>query len=154
MTPELYLYWQDNNGKRSDQRFYLPEGEAVAQSVGRANAIRDALRPLSNAQLVGGELVYPDIIEPLGVAAVGSNALRHLVCLFRSGEIVGSLRIPSPTTLPFDSSGPWAGQRVTRDALAALNLVAPLDAAVALTVFPWLDPFPATLVVASIDVTP
>lgn len=154
MTPELNLYWQDNNGKRAEQRFYLPEGETVSQLVGRANALRNAIRSLSCAQLVGGELVFPDIIEPMGVAAPASNVLTGLVCLFEAEGVVGSLRVPSPAALPFEQTGPWAGQRVTREALAALNLVAPIEAAIAQTVFPWINPFPTTLVVAGIDFTP
>jgi hypothetical protein len=154
IEPELHFYWEDNNGRQSLQKFFLPAGETVLESVGRANALRDAARSLSSARLVRGELVYVDIVEPAGAAAPASDVGQNLVMLFAEGGVTGSVRLPSPApSLPYDTSGPWASLRITRDALGGAGLLAALELAIAETVFPWGDLFPALFIVAGIDIT-
>lgn len=149
----LRFIWQDNNGKTAQQRIWLPDGEAVAASIGRANAIRDAARPISSAMLLRAELEYPEIVPGLpDPAAPGSDVRKNLVVFYRDNAETASIRFPSPApSLPYDTSGPWAGLRITRDSLITAGLVDELELISSLVVMEWGDPFPVAVSVAGID---
>lgn len=155
MQPQVYIYWEDNKGAEASQRFHLPGGETVGQSIARVNALRSALLPLSNARLTSARLVYRDVVDALGVAAGNSNVLKNLVCLLANGEERGTIKVPSPRPdLPYDSTGPWAGIRITRQAMVDAGLAGPVETALQACVWPWGDPFPTEFVVAGIDFVP
>ena len=151
MGPRLYIHWQDNNGRKATQLYYLPDGETVTQSMARANAISSVSQALSNARLTGGALVY-DQVDGVGTATPEANVRRNLLCLLRNASNQGSLRIPSPApVLPYDTSGPWQEIRITREAFLASGLIQPLEAALVHCVLPWGDPFPTEFIVAGTD---
>lgn len=147
------LYWEDNNGKGSRNTFWLPEGLTVPEMVARANILRNAARPLSNARIVRGELVVDELLPRDPGPAGPSDVRTNLVLLFRDLRGASSLRVPSPGAIPLDLSGPYAFQRVTRENLDQAGLLAGLEAALDGLLFPWQDPAPNTFVVGSLDFT-
>lgn len=154
IVPRLRLRWQDGNGKAARQGFHLPGGESVAASIARANALRDAAIPASNARLLGADLEYEDVIEPTEENTNLSDVRANLVLFFKDASGVRcSVRIPSPRLdLPYDVNGPWRAIRIERVALAATGLLDPLEAALSQAATPWGDSFPATFIVAGLDI--
>lgn len=154
MGPAFHLYWRDNNNKPAQQTFWLPAGLSIAAYVARANALRNAARALSNAQIEGGELVFERAVEGIETpAAAGADVRTNLVLFFRESHGIGSWRVPSPGQLPYDTTGEWRGIRITPAALASAGLLDQVQATAALTVTPWQTPFPSTFTVAGIDIT-
>lgn len=150
--PQLIMFWRDNNDKRARLSFWLPDGESVAQSVARANALRSALVPLTNARLEGARLSYDDIVEPVGSPAGDSDTRRNLVLILNDGAGPATVRLPSPRLdLPYDASGEWAGIRISAASWAAWPGAVTWLSALGLVVFPWGDPYPTTVSVAGID---
>jgi len=152
VAPLLRIFWQDNNERSAELWFNLPDGETVAQSIVRANALRSASLALSNARITGAKLVYEHVVDGVGSADPDAHVGRFLVCSLESGANSGSVRIPSPKpNLPYDTTGPWEGIRITRDAFLSSGLIQPLELALGRCELPWGDPFPTTFVVASRD---
>jgi len=153
--PAFRLYWRDYSGKSSQQTFWLPDGLTIAAYVARANALRNAAKALSNAVITGGDLIFDNLVAGLaGPPAAESDIRTNLILFFKGGAgDVASWRVPSPAALGYDTDGEWRGTRLQRAALDALGLLDDLEAAAALTVQPWGDPFPSTFSIGGLDFT-
>jgi len=150
--PALRLYFADNNGRRSRMQFWLPDGLEVAALIARANALRGAAIGISNAVVIGAELLWENVIPGSGgVPSVLSDTRRNLVLFFKDNNGIGSWRVPSPGLLPFDISGEYVGVRLTRPAMAEFGLLQSIETAAALTASEFGNPFPSQFIVAGVD---
>lgn len=78
LGPTLSLLWQDNNGKNATQSFFFPATvNTVALALTRATAIRDAARAISNARLLGANLVFPLTEDDGGAAGVEESEVER-----------------------------------------------------------------------------
>lgn len=88
----------DNNANQAQFGFFTPNALTLAQIVTRANAVRDALVPLTNASIVGGSISIP-LLEDAPVAAVPESEVeRKLVLIGRTASRRQKPRffVPSP----------------------------------------------------------
>lgn len=96
----LTIAFRDNNGKRSGAQFRLPAAVVtVAEALTRGNAIRDAIAPLVDAEILGATLTF-GMTEDASVAALPQSEVeRKLVLSLSNGEegpVRSTVRIPSP----------------------------------------------------------
>lgn len=97
LAPTFTLAFRDNNNKDSSMLFHLPTTVVtLADALTAANAIRDAVAPLTNARMLGGSVSYP-LTEDAPIAFVPESEVeRKLVLPFTSsGRTVYSASLPS-----------------------------------------------------------
>lgn len=88
----------DNNANDAQFSFFTPNALTLAQIVTRANAVRDALVPLTNASLTGASISIP-LVEDAPVAAVPESEVeRKLILIGRTASKRQKPRyfVPSP----------------------------------------------------------
>lgn len=87
LAPTLTLNFRDNNNKTSSMLFYLPAAvDTIAEALTAANALRDAIRPLTNAALDGGSVSFPLGEDTPGAAVPESEVERKLFLSFRGAN--------------------------------------------------------------------
>lgn len=83
LGPVLTIGFTDNNERPASMRFFLPpSANTVALALGRANALRDAIRPLTNARITGASLAFPLDENDGGIAPPESESGRKLYTSF------------------------------------------------------------------------
>lgn len=92
------LALRDNNANIAQMGFYTPNALTIAQIIARANAVRDAVVPLSNASLYGGSITIPLVETAPTAATPESEVERKLILVSRTASARQKPRfeIPSP----------------------------------------------------------
>lgn len=147
MAWRLAFFMSDNNGHEAETGVNLREGTTFDGALAYAQALESALSALSSARIDGAE--YKRIIKSgaspgnLAFADMRSDAL----LFYRNGLDFASFRVPSPKQLLFESSGPYADVRITRQSLDVSGLLAQVDNFLAGCLDPLGRPYPTSFIV-------
>lgn len=139
--PVVTLHWEDNNGAVAETRFRLGDGVGYPEAEAVSTAIAEAAQDCSDAVLVRIELQWRfDIALPPAPAAT-SDVRRAAILFYRDGNILASFRVPSPIELLAETSGEYAGIRITPDSLDLLGLLPKVQGLVANALDPLGRPY-------------
>lgn len=88
----------DNNANTAQFGFFTPNALTLAQIVTRANAVRDALVPLTNASVTGASISIPLVETVPAVPLAESEVERKLILIGRTSSKRQKPRffVPSP----------------------------------------------------------
>lgn len=144
------VHWRDNNGKRAETKYTPGPEDNWVGSVAVGLNIAAALAAVSDAVIERVEFrTFIDL--DTGIAAPPtSDVKRAAVFFYRNGDNVSSLRLPSPTLLLVETSGPYAGVRITPASVALSSLLAQVAGMVAGAFDPVGRPYGPTFVVGGI----
>lgn len=137
------LTLRDNNANQAQFGFYTPNALTLAQIVARAQAVRDALEPLTNASIVGASISVPLVEDDPNIATPESEVERKLVLIGRTSSARQKPRffVPSPV---------FSIEQVNTDEVSLQNpLVAALVSALASGI---LGPGNGAVAVSGLDV--
>lgn len=120
MRWDVTLWFEDRDGNRRRCTVRVQSLGSVAALVGFANSFANAAQAISNARVVAGHLVtkWPTTQR---VAAEGSSVQRKLIFLSRQigpPDAFGSIIVPSPGVIPWETTGDYADFRLKRSDLA------------------------------------
>lgn len=145
--PRVTYLFRDDEGRVGEAAFWLPAPSSFAVYDVTIIELGRRIAALSNALLIGAELrlVYPFSSGPVVLPAKGAN---RLLLFYREGAIGYALNVPAArSSLPYDTTGTYAGVRLSRDSLAATGLLADIELLPQSLVFRSGDPVPTTFVV-------
>lgn len=142
MRWEVELTFEDRDGQQRTCRTNVESLGAIADLVAFANAFGDRAQAMSSAQLVAGRLTTRVAPSVTTIAGPNSDVRRKLLVICTDSEQIGSLLIPSPGDLPWETSGPYAGFRILKSDLAPDHPITQGINALSATVRPDGLPFP------------
>jgi hypothetical protein len=123
--PFVTVHWRDNNGAKSETRFYAGGHESLPAFRARAEPIIAALEAVSLAALVRYDFSWRFPYTSAEPPALDSNVDANLLLFYGNSTSAATLRVPSPRPLSVDLVGPYRNVRLV---LAAPD-VSPLLAA-------------------------
>jgi hypothetical protein len=142
MRWEVELYFEDRDGNRRSCYTHVEGLATVADLVTFANAFGDRAQALSSSYLVRGRISAKVQLTVSTVAHPDSNVQRKLLILSRGNGSFGSLEIPSPAMLNYESNGDYAGFRLRKQDVPSDSAIAHGISALSVTVRPDGLPFP------------
>lgn len=127
MTVVAVYHFADNNGKRAETRLHLGGDFISDASIGLALMLASALQGASDARLVRVELAASFNRPGAAGPQLGSDVRRTGILFYRNGDDCSSFSLPSLNRLYAESSGRYAGVRVTRSSLDLWNMLNTMD---------------------------
>lgn len=151
MRWRLTLFLEDNNRRPAQFGMDLPANTTPGAALAFANLIRPAVLDLVSARLLAAEYriklsgQVPRILPPT------ADSRRSATLFYSDGSATARLVIPSPVPSLAETTGPYAGYRITRESAAAAGLVDELDNIVAGTVTADGELWPGPFTLGAID---
>lgn len=143
MRWEIELRIEDRDGAQRTCRTNVESSGTIADLVSFADAFGTRVEAISDGHLVGARIhtrVVPSVSTTAGLA---SDVRRKVLLILKdSAGNVGSLLIPSPGDLPYESTGPYAGYRIIKSDLAPTHPIAQGILSLSTTVRPDELPMP------------
>lgn len=133
----------DNNGKTARTGMHMRRPDSIAELDSALLAYAGALSALSSAAILSAR--WQLFVDGLPTPSIqpGANIYERGVLIFRDGTDYGVLSIPAPRGVLFDMDGPYRDIRISRQTLAMLGVLGPLEAAVASCALPDGTAFPS-----------
>lgn len=147
MIRRVTYQFRDDEGNIGEASFWLPMLPSFAVYDSIIIELGARIAALSNALLIGAELRLQYVFTTGPVIIPAKNANR-LLLFYREGAIGYALNVPAArASLPYDTTGTYAGVRLSRDILAASGLLADIEIISQSLVFRNGDPVPTVFVV-------
>ena len=121
--PHVVYHWRDDGEGRAETRVYFAGSTDYGAIAAKAAALAPLLEAVSSARLVRYELRFELPWQSAVPAAPDSNARSYTLLFYRNNDRVASIKVPSAGRLPYQTSGPYAGVRVTRADLAMSGML-------------------------------
>lgn len=126
--PVVTLLWVDNNGAIARTQFRPGVANNYAGALARALSIASAMQAVSLATLMRVQIELELTIPSAPAPSPDSDTRRAAILIYRDGDNAASLRVPSPPLLLAETSGLYAGVRISRERLAVLALLSNVEA--------------------------
>lgn len=139
--------WRDAAGEIGRVSLHVRDLSTVNDALNAAQDIVSAVDPLCSAVNFQATAYIPLDISQGPAAQEGSNIYDRAFFIFRDGPTRGVISVPAPNDMLFELGGSYRAIRITRERLAMLGLLSPLESAVSLLAIPGWASFPATFVV-------
>lgn len=123
----LQFWLTDPSGKEASTSFWLPDGLSLADVESVANGFRSVLLPVTNARLERATYSVDFVFTDDVTAPPEADVRRRLLVFFTNGTKVRSISVPSPSQLPFDTTGPYIGIRLQRSSILLSPVLTSLE---------------------------
>lgn len=151
MSNPIAVYtFVDNNGGKAETRLHFPGGLSAGEVLSSALALASLFQAVSSATIVDVAVRWSISLPNPGAPLPGSSATRAALLFYRNGGDCATVRVPSPSVLLAETSGLYAGIRITRERLAVLTLLATVEALPEGAVDPLGRPYGTTFTVGGI----
>lgn len=125
--PYVEYTFLDSEGHEAQVRLYPADISSFGAVASFAAALASALQGVSDAHLSRYRLVFPLDYAGGNPAAPDSSVRTVAVLFYRNGDDVSSFRLPSPSPLPTDTHGHYAGVRISRAVVDLSGMLSLLD---------------------------
>lgn len=142
--------WVDNNGKRAQVQQTTGPDVSFDGAVSLALGLAPLMQALSDAALVAFTITQRTTVPSPPAPGPQSDYRRYALFFYRDGDVCASVRVPSPTLLLAETSGLYAGQRITRERLEVLTLLPSVEALPQGALDPVGRPYGGTFIVGGI----
>lgn len=142
--------WADNSGKTATCSISTGPGASYAGAEVLAATLAPLLQAVSDAALLGYTISTPNRVPSPPQPGLQSDVKRAALLFYRDGNNCASIYVPSPSLLLAETSGFYAGIRITRERLAVLTLLAQVEALPAGTLDAVGRPYGSTFTVGGI----
>lgn len=133
MITATYTF-RDNNGRIAETRVRWSSFDTITSAEPAAFALLSAMNAITNAIIVEMTLYAEPFVGSDAPPEAESDVKRALLLFYRNGDDCASVRVPSPSLLLAETSGFYAGIRITRERLELLSLLSTVEAIPAGTV--------------------
>jgi len=128
MPVPLTFIWKDNNGKKAETRFWMPDTVTLDNVNAWPSHLETAMLLVSDARIERAEVRWNFPLSLNTTAGPNSDVSRILMLFYRNeGDPAAVSLVPSPGALPLDTVGAYRGVRLGLAAATVSGLLPDLE---------------------------